>query len=163
MHLYTRRSMYLKPLKILFFTLISIILSYYVAILMHEYAHATTAWIFGYKASPFEIHYGSWYLIPVSESVDYAKILASGHGTHEALIGISGITITFLLFLISIFFINRNFIKRNSLFLSVFFWLASINLMEMLSYINRTFIMGDIGEFVQGLIFLRYGFLSQEL
>jgi hypothetical protein len=35
--------------------------------------------------------------------------------------------------------------------LSLFFWLANINLMEMFSYLNRTFVMGDIYEFIQGL------------
>ncbi len=129
----------------------SIILTFYLAILTHEYAHATMAWIFGYKSSPFDIQYGSWYLVPVSEAVDYARILSSGHGVQEALIGISGIFSTFILFIVSILFLNWNFIKRNNLLLSLFFWLASINLMEMFSYLNRTFVMGDIGEFIQGL------------
>ncbi|KTC85094.1 hypothetical protein Ldro_2678 [Legionella drozanskii LLAP-1] len=139
-----------RALKIALFTVLSIILSYYVAVLMHEYAHATTAYLFGYKSSPFDIKYGSWYLVPVSEAVDYASILASGHGVHEALIGISGITVTLILFLTSLFLLSRKCIQERSFLLSFFFWLADINLMEMFSYLNRTFIMGDIGEFIQG-------------
>jgi len=140
-----------KGLKIFFYTILSIILSYYVAILAHEYGHATMAWLFGYKTSPFDIKYGSWYLMPVSEDVDYASILASGYGTREALIGISGISVTIILFLISLFFLRKNGVQKRPLILSFFFWVASINLMEMFSYLNRTFVMGDIGEFVQGL------------
>jgi len=44
---------------------------------------------------------------------------------------------------------NPEIIQRN--ILSFFFWLASINLMEMLSYLNRALVMGDIYEFIQGL------------
>lgn len=141
----------IKVLKIFLITLISIILTYYVAVLAHEYGHATTAWLFGYKSSPFEIIYGNWYLVPVSEHVNYAAILASGHGNREALIGITGISVTTILFLISLFFLNRQYIQKNILFLSFFFWLADINLMEMFSYLNRTFVEGDIYEFIQGL------------
>lgn len=54
----------IKTLKVLFITLISISLTYYVAVLAREYGHATTAWLFAYKSSPFEIIYGSWYLVP---------------------------------------------------------------------------------------------------
>lgn len=94
----------------------------------------------------------SYYLVPVSEAVDYKKIMALGHGTHAALIGISGISITILLFLISLSCLNHKFIQGRPALFSFFFWLTSINLMEIFSYApNRTFIMGDIGEFVQGL------------
>ncbi len=89
--------------------------------------------------------------MPVSEAVDYASILASGHGDREALIGISGISVTTILFLISLLFLNKESIQKNFLWLSFFFWLADLNLMEMFSYINRTFVMGDIYEFIQGL------------
>jgi hypothetical protein len=140
-----------KSVKVLVLTLISIILTYYISVLMHEYGHATTAWLLGYKKSPVDIYIGNWLLLPVSEAVDYAGILASGHGLSEALIGISGISVTFFLFLISLLLLNRRYIQKHILLLSFFFWLANINLMEMFSYINRTFIMGDIGEFVQGL------------
>jgi hypothetical protein len=130
--------------------IICIIVTYYVAVLLHEYGHAAMAWHFSYKASPFDISYGSWLLIPVSEAVDYQKILASGHGSQEALIGISGISVTIILFCISMFSLNQKLIQKTPLFLGLAFWLADMNVMEMFSYLNRTFIMGDLGELIQG-------------
>ncbi len=142
----------MKSFKIVLFNILSVILVYYIAILLHEYGHATTAWFLSYKSSPFDIDYRNWFLLPVSEGVNYPSILASGHGVAEALIGISGISVTVILFLLSFYFINRQFILKNTFLLCFFFWLMDINLMEMFSYVpNRSFIMGDIGEFVQGL------------
>lgn len=140
-----------KKLTIFLITILSIILVWYIAVLLHEYAHATTAWLFGYKKSPFNIYIGNWYLMPVSEAVDYSSILAAGHGVREALIGISGIAITTILFFISLLFLKSQSVQKNILLLSFFFWLADINVMEMFSYLNRTFVMGDIYEFIQGL------------
>lgn len=144
-------KMFKHNLKIVLITLFSILATYYVAVLLHEYSHAMMAWILGYKKSPFDIYIGNFLLLPVSESVNYHSILASGHGQDEAIIGISGITMTVVLFLISLFILKSQFILKKILFLSFVFWLADINLMEIFSYINRTFVMGDIGEFVQGL------------
>lgn len=138
--------------KIILNSLISIVFSYYIAVLLHEYGHATMAWIFGYKKSPFDIMYGSWCLLPVSENVKYESIMSLGHGTQAALIGISGISVTTLLFLISLFFLSRRFVLKKPFLLIFFFWLAVINLMEMFSYVpNRTFTGGDITEFAEGL------------
>lgn len=98
------------------------------------------------------LHYGSWYLLPVSEDVDYFAIMAQGHGLHVALIGIAGISVTLLLFLSSLYFLKQQYILSSPFLLSFFFWFLDINLMEIFSYVpNRTFIMGDIGEFVMGL------------
>ncbi|HEV2614584.1 MAG TPA: hypothetical protein VGV92_07725 [Gammaproteobacteria bacterium] len=142
----------MKALRGLWFTIISIILTYYVAVLAHEYGHGTMAWIFGYKTSPFDIQYGSWYLVPVDEAVNYPALLSAGHGVQAGLIGIAGITTTFLLFLMSLFSLSKSVIQKNSFLLSFFFWLAAINLMEMFSYLNRSFLMdGDMGRFVHGL------------
>lgn len=147
-------------LRFIIFTAINLILAYYISVLLHEYSHATAAWLFGYKDSPFDIQYGSWYLIPISENVDFNKIIALGHSYQAALIGISGIAGTTLLFLICLYFLNKNSILKSSYLINFFFLLASINLIEILSYVpNRTFTgvggdisdtPGDIGLFVSG-------------
>jgi len=153
----------MKPvslLKFIIFTALNLILAYYISILLHEYGHATAAWLFGYKNSPFDIQYGSWYLVPVSENVDFNKIFALGHPYQAALIGISGITVTTLLFLICLYFLNQPSILKKSYFVNFFFLLAAMNLMGILGYVpNRTFTgaggdishtPGDIGLFVSG-------------
>lgn len=144
--------MSIKVGKLLFYNIIAFILSYYIAVLCHEYGHATMAWIFGYKTSPLDIYYGSWYLLPVSENVDYLGILAAGHDLQVALIGVAGITVTIILFFVSLYFLRQAYILNSPFLLSFFFWFLDINLMEIFSYVpNRTFIMGDIGELVMGL------------
>lgn len=141
----------MKSIRILFTSLFCIIISYYVSTLLHEYGHATTAWLLGYKHSPFDISYGSWYLLPVSEHVNYQRIFQSGQGIAGALIGISGISVTIILFLLSIWMLNIPKIKKIPFVLLFFFWLANINLMEIYLYIvNRCFSSGDISEFSQG-------------
>ena len=145
--------------RFIVFTLINLILAYYIAVLLHEYGHATAAWIFGYKDSPFDIQYGSWYLVPISENVDFNKIISLGHPYHAAIIGISGISTTILLFLICLYFLKQKFVLKNSYLVNFFFFVAAIDLMDILAYIpNRTFtgtggniiIPGDIGEFLHG-------------
>jgi hypothetical protein len=140
-----------RKFNVFLVTIICIILTYYVAILLHEWGHGTAAWLFGYKHTPFDIIYGSWYLMPVSENVDYDAIMAAKHGTRAALIGIAGPTVTLVLFLISLFMLQLKRIQKNIFSLSFFFWLANINLMEIFSYIpNRTFTTGDISRFNHG-------------
>lgn len=137
--------------RIVFYSFISLILTYYISVLAHEYSHATMAWIFGYKKSPFDILYGSWYLMPVSENVDYQAIFASRHAWHGGLIGIAGITMTTTLFFVALYFLNREWVKSRCFSTVFFVWLGAINLMEMFTYVpNRVFISGDITEFYQG-------------
>lgn len=141
-----------KTLKVIIYSVICIILSYYIAILLHEFGHGTTAWLFGYKKSPFDIHYGNWLLSHVSEHVDYKRIFAQAHGLQGALIGVSGISVTIILFFISLYFLNQKYILKSYFGLLFFYWLAAINLCEIFTYIvTRSFTSGDIGEFVEGL------------
>lgn len=138
--------------RVFFYTLFSIIIAYYVAALGHEYGHSTTAWLLGYKKSLFDIYHKNFYLV-LDEAVDYDSILASGRGRDAALIGISGITMSTLLFLISLFSLNIKWVMRRTFWLSFFYWLADIDLMVMFQYIpNNTFTKGgDIGRFLHGL------------
>jgi len=141
-----------KTLKIIFYSVICIILTYYVAILLHEYGHATAAWLFGYKHSPFDISYGNWLLMPVSENVNYHAIFSSGHYMQGGLIGAAGISVTILLFIISLLCINQKNILERPFYFLFFYWLAVINLSELFTYIvTRSFASGDIGEFIYGM------------
>lgn len=147
-------------IRLFFYTVINVILVYYIAVLCHEYGHSMVAWMFGYKQNPFDINYGSWYLMPISENVDFKAIYASGHPYQSGLIGIAGIFVTTMLFLISLYFLNQKYILRSPFLIYFFFFLAAMNLMDIGAYIpNRTFsgtngdmshTGGDIGEFLHG-------------
>ncbi|WP_420236997.1 hypothetical protein ACOBR2_15385 [Telmatobacter bradus] len=62
----------------------------------HEYAHAFTAWLLGWKSNPFALHYPRPTLVVfliqlgINQNVDEGPIFASGHGPQAAIIGAAG-------------------------------------------------------------------------
>ncbi len=64
--------------------------------LIHEYAHSVFAWALGWMNEPFGIDYGHAsvnnfiFLDDVDDNVDYAPIIASGHGVSAAVIALAG-------------------------------------------------------------------------
>lgn len=48
----------ISSIKLVLLTPIFILLSHYLVVFIHEYAHAFTAWILSYKNNPFDINYG---------------------------------------------------------------------------------------------------------
>ncbi len=135
----------------LFVTIFSIVFSYYLSIILHEWGHGTVAWIFGYKATPFDIDYGGLLLLNIDENVPYNQILAAGQGTRAGLIGIAGICVSIVLFMISWFGLTK--INSNYFSYSLFYWFAVINMVPIFQYLTvQTFsVEGDVGRFTQGL------------
>ena len=66
---------------------------------VHEYAHATTAWLLGWKANPFALQYGHLSLgnlmtmSDIDENVNYTPIFAGGHGWQAGFIAAAGAAI----------------------------------------------------------------------
>jgi hypothetical protein len=129
----------------------SIVLSYYIAIILHEWGHGTIAWLYGYKGSPFDVEYGGWLLLRVDENVPYNQILAADHGVAAALIGIAGLTVSVILFVLSLKVLSK--IKCNFLTYSFFYWFAVLNMVPIFQYLTiQTFsVQGDVGRFTHGL------------
>ena len=46
------------PFKLILLTPVFILLAHYLVVFIHEYAHAFTAWMLGYKSNPFDLNYG---------------------------------------------------------------------------------------------------------
>lgn len=73
-----------RPSLFVAITPIFIILSLWVSVLPHEYAHSTTAWLFGYKLNPVDIDYGSFdwknilFVDGIDENVKYFLIYVFG-------------------------------------------------------------------------------------
>lgn len=133
-------------------TTLAIIIAYYLCCLPHEWSHGLIAWIFGYKTTPFNIHYGGLLLLHCDENVPYDKILTSGLGYQAALIGIAGITYNAFMLLFSFICLNKDKIKNSTVLHRFFYWLSVFNLCPILGYIpNGTFSTeGDVGRFVSG-------------
>lgn len=141
------REKYLKLLM----AILSIIASYYIAIILHEWGHGTLAWLFGYKETPFNVNYGGWLLLHADENVPYNQILAAHRGSTAALIGIAGVSVSVILFILSLIGLNK--IKHSLWMYSFFYWFAILNMVPIFQYFTvQTFsVQGDTGRFVHGL------------
>lgn len=121
-------SKQVSSIKLIVLTLIFILLSHYVIVFTHEYAHAVTAWILGYKNSPLDINYGGTslanllLLANIDQKVDNSLIYAAGHPGHVALIAFAGPgIIIFLFFLTSWLIRNKKILKHPYLLYFLFF------------------------------------------
>jgi hypothetical protein len=140
-------------------TVIAIVLAHQASLLLHEWTHGTVAWIFGYKPSPFAIHYGDWTLLDADEAIDYRALLAAGRGPLVAAIAIAPIVLGGLLYVAGTPLLALRAIQRREALWLFLYWFNLSNLGQVLDYIpQRTFVAasggllrGDIGHFVQGL------------
>ncbi len=135
----------------LFITILMFIGSYYLGILLHEWGHGTVAWLLGYKANPFDVDYGGWLLLQVDENVPYGRILAAHQGLNAALIGIAGLSVSIVLFIMS--WISLIKIQHGFWMYSFFYWFAVVNMVPIFQYLTvQTFsVQGDVGRFTHGL------------
>lgn len=140
-------------------TLAAVALAHQASLLLHEWTHGTVAWAFGWKNSPFAIHYGDWTLLDADEAVDYQAILAVGEGAIVAAIAIAPIALGGALYVLGTPLLALWAIQRRKAMWVFLFWFNLSNLGQVLDYIPaRTFVAsrngllrGDIGHFVQGL------------
>ena len=132
-------------------TLICVVVGFYVAVILHEWAHGTVAWLLGYKQAFYEVDYGGWLLQHIDEDVPYDQILAAGHGGAAALIGIAGLTLSTAFFLVCLVIMRK--IKQSLVLYSLFYWLAVWNMVTIVQYfLLQTFsAQGDTGRFIHGL------------
>lgn len=104
--------------KLILITIFFIFLSHYVVVFIHEYAHAFTAWILGYKNSPFDLNYGGTslsnllLLSNIDQNVNNNLIYATGHPGLVALIAFAGPGIIILLFFLSSWLIQNKKIQK---------------------------------------------------
>lgn len=142
-----------NPLFILLINVIAIILAYYTAILLHEWGHGTIAWLYGVKRNPFDVHYGGWLLLNVDENVNYTALIQSGRGVAAALIGIAGVSVSFILAMISFRLLNKKSIVRSSVKFTMVYWLLIINMIPLVQYLTIAPFSqeGDTGRFIHGL------------
>jgi hypothetical protein len=80
-------------------TCIMVVIAHAVAYMTHEYSHSFMAWVLGWMTQPLALDYGRptlyniLFLGDVGDNVQYAPILASGHGIVVAIIALSGTVI----------------------------------------------------------------------
>ena len=107
------------PFKLILLTPIFILLSHYLTVFIHEYAHAFTAWMLGYKNSPFDLNYGGTslgnllLLSNIDQNVNNNLIYVSGHPGYVTLIAFAGPGIILFLFFLSFWLMQNMKVKRH--------------------------------------------------
>ena len=144
-------------LSVLFF-----LLSHYLVVFIHEYAHAITAWLLGDKRSPLDLNYGGTsignllLLMNIDQNVNNELLYAQGHPWHVALIALAGPGITLLLYFITYWLMQTNQFKHRILTLYFLFFCNLWCLAGTYAYVPvRTFtqsgVMVDILDIEQSL------------
>lgn len=149
-----KKSILKQYLIFVLVTLITLFITRHLMVLLHEWTHSTTAWLFGCKGNPFDIHYGGWSLMQVDENVDYKMLFSTNQGIKASIIAISALITNALLFILSLILLSRKTIQHRKWIFLFFYWFAIMNIGELYSYIPiRTFVInrGDIGHFTHGL------------
>lgn len=154
--------MKILPFKLILITPVFILLSHYLAVFPHEYAHSLTAWVLGFKNNPLALSYGgtSWnnllLLANIDENVNYQMIYSAGHGYLVALIAFAGPGIANgILFILSLLLLRNDSIKQKPYLFYFLFWFNLMNLGNFYDYVPiRTFSThgnGDITHITMGL------------
>jgi hypothetical protein len=118
----------MKKTTLILLTPIIILLAHHLAVFIHEYSHALTAWILGYKNNPLDINYGGtslaniFLLANIDQKVDNPLIYSLGHPGHVALIAFAGPGMILLLFFLSAWIIQKREIKNFYLLYFLFFF-----------------------------------------
>lgn len=133
-------------------TLATIFVAHHTMALLHEWTHGTTAWLFGVKDNPFDIHYGDWTLLHVDEDVDYRSLLSTNRGWTAATIAASALVTNAILFVTSLRLLSRTVIQGRKRLFQFVFWFAVMNIAELYSYIPLRAIppSGDVRNFLYG-------------
>lgn len=135
-----------KSFKLILLAPIFILLAHYLAVFIHEYAHAFTAWILGYKNNPFDLNYGGTSLTnlillsKIDQNVDNSVIYSLGHPAHVALIAFAGPGIIIYLFFLTSLLIQNKKTKNHPYLLYFLLFFNLLCLGATYSYVPiRTF------------------------
>jgi hypothetical protein len=136
----------MNKLNLFLITPIFILLSHYLAVFPHEYAHSFMAWLLGFKDNPLTLNYGGTslanilLLLHIDQNVDNHMIYALGHPAYVALIAFIGPAMNGLLFILSFYLLQNKTIKHRPYLLYFLFFFNLMNLGNIYDYVPiRTF------------------------
>lgn len=147
------------PAFILLLT-VQIWLAHALAFFPHEYAHSIVAWLLGWKASPFDLHFPPrtavfWLIqLGVDQNVDEAPIYAAGQGWAVALIAAAGMVIGNALITLPLSRLAYRWARRHGRrgWASLAYWVTVASIGNLWAYVPiRTFTSGsDMGSVQHG-------------
>jgi len=145
--------------KLILLTPIFILITHYLVVFAHEYAHSFTAWMLGFMPNPLMIDYGgtSWLnlllLANIDENVNYPIIFSQGHNLSAALIAFAGPGLGVgILYILSLILLKNKSITRSTMLYYFLFWFNFMAVATFYTYVPiRTFSpRGDIANIVHG-------------
>jgi hypothetical protein len=135
-------------------------LAHAIVFFAHEYAHATVAWLLGWKASPFDLHFPPLSLkllliqLGIDQDVNEAPIFAAGRGIDVGLIAIAGMVLGNGLITLPLSrFAYRAAVRRGQRgWAMLAFWCSLASLGNLIDYVPiRTFTLeSDMGSVQKG-------------
>lgn len=140
-------------------TPVILLLTHYVAVIPHEFAHSITAWLLGIKPEPGNITWGGSSLTNVlllwdiNENIDYTAAFAAGKGAAVAVVAFAGPgLINGGFYLLSRSMIMRPWFAARPVASYVLFWFLWINLANVYCYVPLRTISddGDVHHFLLG-------------
>ncbi|ACS79909.1 hypothetical protein [Maridesulfovibrio salexigens] len=144
---------YLQAARYLGMAILTILLLQSCMVVVHEFTHSTMAYLLGEMKSPLGIVWGNPIMMTGwDEGVNYSRIFAEGNDWHAAAIGFSPLVMHSIVTCVCLFLLNAKELRNRWAYHWVY-WLAVVNLMELVAYIYmRAFAdHGDVGRFNQGM------------
>ncbi len=142
-----------KAAKDIIATIILLIVAHVLMVTIHEFTHSFIAWIFGYKKSPFHLHFADFTLFLIDDQTDYKKMLLENKHILAAMTAITPNILNASFYVISAILCTSKKIQKMIYLYYFFFWFMIVNIGQVYSYILwRTFeTHGDISIFLEGL------------
>jgi len=143
--------------RLALFTVVSVIIARYSAILLHEWSHSTVAWFLGVfpAANPLVIHYGDWTLLSanaltfpqMTETVFYSSLIQNGMNLQAVAIAMAGPSMNILLAILCFAVIWSSLTTGHPFAATLVFWGLVFNLGAVWAFaLLRVFtIHSDIG------------------
>jgi hypothetical protein len=142
------------------FSCVAVLLAHALVYFLQEYSHSIVAWLLGWKAHPFQIDYGAPTVLnlllqsDVGDGVDYAPILAQGHGHEAAFIALAGLVFGNVLpYVAACRLMATGAAGANRMLLAGLYWIALMCAGNVWSYVPTRAITthADIALAAQGL------------
>ena len=149
-----------SDLQFAMLTAVALLITHAVAFMLHEYSHATLAWLLGFKDNPLALHYGHFDLSnlllqqDIDENVDYGPIFASGHGFDAAMIALAGPGFgNGVLYIVCALVLRRQVSRMRPAAVLFVFWLSLMACGNLWSYppVRTITTHGDMALIARGL------------
>ncbi|NGX34059.1 MAG: hypothetical protein K1060chlam1_00406 [Candidatus Anoxychlamydiales bacterium] len=142
-----------KVIKDILATIILLLIAHILMVTIHEFTHSFIAWIFGFKKSPFHLHFADFTLFLVDDQTDYTAMLSQNRNILAAMTAIIPNILNACFYVISAILCSSKKIQEKIYLYSFFFWFMIVNIGQVYSYILwRTFeTHGDVSIFLEGL------------